>query len=365
MLHSRDPDPTDSNVSLSVESYGRIHFGLMEICDGQPHCFGGIGVMIDHSRAIVQAKLQNQSERLSRSFTPESCHIEADQYWLPRIEAIVNAWHTRFGSVPVESLALHSTPVPHCGLGSGTQLACTLVAALLAAHRHSDDAKHTCTFTFATIPKLLESLDADPAFSNLRPIERLSALSQRGKRSNIGLCGFLQGGFVVDRGETIAQRTQHFSFPEQWPILIIQDLTSLGDSGTAESKMFEQCSQSPNPNRSQMLHCIDQEILPALANRDWVQFDHALGTYGRWAGQIFEPVQGGIYRTPQIANAIAEASKLGITGASQSSWGPSICAIARDDDHAKWCEARLRTNLTNARIHATKAINHAARLCLP
>jgi predicted sugar kinase len=148
MLHSRDPDPTDSNVSLSVESYGRIHFGLMEICDGQPHCFGGIGVMIDHSRAIVQAKLQNQSERLSRSFTPESCHIEADQYWLPRIEAIVNAWHTRFGSVPVESLALHSTPVPHCGLGSGTQLACTLVAALLAAHRHSDDAKHTCTFTY-------------------------------------------------------------------------------------------------------------------------------------------------------------------------------------------------------------------------
>ena len=323
--------------------------------------------MIDHSRAIIQAKLHGHSAPNSRNATPESCRIDADAYWHPRIESILNAWHNRFGSLPVRSLSMHASPAPHCGLGSGTQLACTLVAVLLAAHQHKKHANapgmHPSAAT-SGIPSLLESLEADDTLLNLKPIERLSALSQRGKRSNIGLCGFLQGGFIVDRGESIAPRTQPFAFPEQWPILIIQDAASHGDSGIAESKMFERCSQSPNPNRSRMMQCVDEELLPALANLDWAQFDHALGKYGRWAGQIFEPAQGGVYRTPQIANAIAEASKLGIAGASQSSWGPAICAIAKDDEHAKWCEERLRSTLNNASIRVTKAINHAAKLCL-
>ena len=187
-----DPIPLPSPRSyeqIRVRSLGRIHFGLMEISVSQPNCFGGIGLMIEHSTAVVHATL-GLSSRVQ-------CSIQADDHWRPRIEAVANQWLQSYTQLPVQSICVIESPQPHQGLGSGTQMACTVAALLYAAQRNE-----AAGISF--------KLDA------------LSRLSQRGKRSHIGLCGFIEGGFVVDQGvpahsasgATATARMQRVDFPD-------------------------------------------------------------------------------------------------------------------------------------------------------
>ena len=357
-----DPNPLPlprTSEQILVCTQGRIHFGLLEISESQPKCYGGIGLMIEHSFATMQAILGPSSF--------EQCGIQADDYWRPRIEAVANQWLKTNPHLPVQSIIVTESPLPHQGLGSGTQMACTVAALLTAAERF-----HLSGVSVSDIPMSALFTCDDQIFPGARQpysMEALARLSQRGKRSNIGLRGFIEGGFVLDHGKSIPNnstppsgtRTQRVAFPD-WPILIIQDTMSLGDSGKGEAAMFERSSRCPNPNREAMLQLVQQRILPAIAARDWKQFDVALGQYGRWAGQIFESVQGGIYRSPQIAETIDIAKQLGIVGATQSSWGPTVCAIAQDDAHASWCRDRLQRLLPGTIVVSTKAANHSAQV---
>lgn len=313
--------------------------------------------MIEHSMAHVSATLAVSSSL--------ACIIESDAYWGPRIKSVLDAWRASHSSMPVQSIRMLESPGPHRGLGSGTQVACTVAGLLACAAWMIETEKAP---NKSDLPNLLA------ANENRSAMSQLSRLSQRGKRSNIGLCGFLEGGFIWDRGQTCTDddqsspqtdRTMRLDFPQDWPVLIIQDSASQGDSGKAESLMFEQCSAKPNPNREAMVQQVVQEILPSIESRDWERFDRAIGQYGRWAGQIFEPAQGGIYRTAQIANTIGIVNQLGIQGATQSSWGPTVCAIARDPDHAVWCQAQLAAHLPNATIQLTSAVNNPAQVIAP
>ncbi len=330
---------------VRVRSHGRIHFGLLEISESEPNCYGGIGLMVESAMAVLEATIgQSVHSR---------CVVEADAYWQPRIEAVSNKWLGTHGALPVDSIRVIESPLPHQGMGSGTQMACSVAALLSAAENRRTQLE---TPGSSNVAKLFS-------------IASLSKQSQRGKRSNIGLCGFLEGGFVVDRGmqpangsnEVSLPRTQRFDFPD-WPVLILQDNESRGDSGDDEARMFERCSLVSNPNRVSMIETIEHEILPAIESKDWEQFDIALGRYGRWAGRIFEPVQDGVYRSPQIAYCVDVALKLGLRGATQSSWGPTVCAFARDAEHATWCQSRLQAELPRLQVSTTIGANGPAQV---
>jgi beta-ribofuranosylaminobenzene 5'-phosphate synthase len=340
-MPSRDASRDDS---IAIRSHGRIHFGLLEISESQPNCFGGIGLMVDDSNAILHATV---------GVCPiDRCEIFADSYWKQRIEAVLHQWLVTRGQLPVRSITADLAPKPHQGLGSGTQMASAVGALLM------------------TCEAFLETRDWELAIARgtSMSIESLSRLSQRGKRSNIGLCGFLCGGFIVDLGRPMSDagsssesRTGSVGFPN-WPVLIIRDPSSSGDSGSTEAAMFDRCRNQPNPHRQSMLHLVHQEILPAIAATEWARWNDAMGKYGTWAGKIFEPVQGGIYRSSQIAKTVAAANKLGLLGAVQSSWGPTVCAVAQDESHAIWCISRLNTELPDAAITMTSAANRSAQV---
>ena len=336
------PSPSEH---VRVRSHGRIHFGLLEISESEPNCYGGIGLMVESATAVLEATMcQSVHSR---------CVVEADADWQPRIEAVANKWLESHGTLPVDSIRVIESPLPHQGMGSGTQMACSVAALLAAAEYRRTQVE---TLGIANVAKLFS-------------IESLSKQSQRGKRSNIGLCGFLEGGFVVDRGiqpasgtdEASLPRTQRFEFPD-WPVLVLQDTESRGDSGHDEARMFERCSLVSNSNRDLMIETIEHEILPAIESKDWEQFDIALGRYGRWAGKIFEPVQGGVYRSPQIAHCVEVALKLGLRGATQSSWGPTVCAFAKDAEHATWCQSRLQAELPRLKVSTTRGANGPAQV---
>ncbi len=300
--------------------------------------------MVEHADAGVLAKI-GPSDYLE-------CEIQADMYWKPRIEAVVTQWLRTHSEIPVRRIEVIASPRPHQGLGSGTQMACTIAALLLNANG----------FLLGNPP------NPEMAMRSFA-LEQIAHLSQRGKRSNIGLRGFVDGGFVVDLGmplqadggSEIPSRTQRFAFPN-WPVIIVRDPSSVGDFGNQEANLFERCRHRCNANRESMIRLVQDEILPAIQTDDWAKWNEALGQYGRWAGEVFEPVQGGIYRTPQIAQSIDIARQIGLSGATQSSWGPTVCAFARDDEHAIWCASRLRTALPHFEVDVTRAANHPAQV---
>ncbi|MEQ1828422.1 MAG: hypothetical protein ABL921_20845 [Pirellula sp.] len=353
---------------IAVRSFGRLHFGLMEISEGQPSCYGGIGLMIDDAVTILRVSASPGRSAIETS----SRIISADDYWKPRIQSQLAAWEKMRSHPTIASLALDQAPIPHCGLGSGTQVACTVAASLLASEYLSgpNGLRTQKVVAEMGLAQLIQNeIDCTGATDSVCPRELIAQLSHRGKRSNIGLCGFLEGGFIYDRGRTSptsetapVHRTMRVSFPDDWPIILICSNAFSGDSGAAESSMFEQCSTQPNPNRDRMLELVESELLTALANHDWPTFSQCIGRYGRMAGQVFETAQGGLYRTPAIASTVEAANSLGLSSATQSSWGPTVCAVAQDPAHSRWCVERLRTMLPHAAIRSVHAANVPAQV---
>jgi predicted sugar kinase len=189
----------------------------------------------------------------------------------------------------------------------------------------------------------------------------LAAAAGRGKRSNIGLAGFLSGGLIVDRGQSPdsentafdsgrLERTHAFAFPSEWRLLLVRDPSGQGDSGEAETQMFRHCSHRPNPHRAEMLRLIDDSLVPGLQSQDWHRVSAALGNYGQLAGEIFRPVQGGIYRSPAIAHIVDQLRLLGLPGCGQCSWGPTVYGLAIDKDQASYCAGAIQRALPHVQV---------------
>jgi predicted sugar kinase len=341
---------------VAVQSYSRLHFGLMEICPGEPHCYGGLGMMVDRPVAII-------SGRTGIVESIDEVRIDATDYWEPRVRQVLRH---RFGrsatsslsirKIPLKEIRVFHAPEAHVGLGSGTQFACS-VTALLAA------AEACVPPTTGRIPTISSDPITAPVSSLFEDVAALAGQAERGKRSYIGLQGFLRGGMVLDLGTqsspegTTIQRTSTVPFPSSWRVVLVCDRSYVGESGDKEVEMFHECAKQPNPFREPMLRAVSEELLPAMEAQDWSAASRAIGRYGAMAGEVFRPLQGGIYRSERIASAIASLQRLGFDGVGQSSWGPTVFAIAKDDDQAAWLCEQLQPQLDS---RATTMIAGAA-----
>jgi predicted sugar kinase len=82
-------------------------------------------------------------------------------------------------------------------------------------------------------------------------------------------------------------------------------------------------------------------MLPALLEADLPAFGEALYEFNRRVGEMFRPIQGGIYAHPRSAAIVEFVRKQSIAGVGQSSWGPALFAIA-ERDRADWLAICLR-----------------------
>lgn len=320
-------------MPISVETGSRLHLGLLEICPSQPNLFGGIGLMA--ASPVTRLEGITFPDSIDDAADQPELVIAADAYWTPRIEELCNRWLLvdKSSRLPLRQIELLQQTPAHCGLGSGTQVACAVVALLETA--------------------------AGRKISN---IEHLRHLTGRGARSCVGLQGFLEGGFIVDYGQVAQQanRTVRYPFPNDWRLLLIRASTEAGDSGSAEQKMFAECASVPNPNRSRMLELIESEIIPSVLTEDWDLWDRSVGLYGYYAGQVFARGQGGVYRTKEIGQLVDSLARVGCFGVAQSSWGPTVLAVARDDEHAKWLTTKVEEFFPNATAEVTTVQNGSA-----
>ena len=106
-------------------------------------------------------------------------------------------------------------------------------------------------------------------------------------------------------------------------------------------------------------------ILPAVVERDLLAFGAALDELQARIGAAFAPVQGSIYASARSEGLIADLGRFGLSGAGQSSWGPTLYTfglLSEPERDLVASRLRDRYGLHPAAITWTKAANQGAAL---
>ncbi len=320
----------------TVVAPSRLHFGLFSIGDTVSRKFGGVGLMLDSPHVIVHAQA---AESFSVTGPGRDSAMLSIQHWFHAQRATMKV---EFGLDDVNDLpiaiSVETLPPRHCGLGTGTQLACASATA---------------------VQRLLElpSLGAFELANSVR----------RGKRSGIGTHGFCRGGFLVDRGklptESLAPLDFQTSFPDEWSIITVLLGQPAGLSGELEIDAFRNLPDSTERDRDEMIEIVRGEIIPGVTQSNYQLFAEGVYRFGLRSGMMYADIQNGPYNGTAIESLIGQIRDLGIPAVGQSSWGPCVFAVARSNEEAVRTAAQLRQQHgSQCKINVTKANNQGARL---
>ncbi len=299
---------------VTVETGARLHFGFQNLSLAHPRLYGGVGVGL--REPVISVNVESATEI--------RCPDPAVEPYLKRAVEVLG----------VDGAALSvETAVPrHAGLGSGTQLA--LACLLGVAHAYGRD--------------------VDP--------RAYASQLGRGGRSGVGVATFETGGFVVDAGHPTAQFTTAPPEPGEWVVpnpivtrplpdvwrfvLITPDDEARGPSGEHEERQIRAVIERADPTiADEISTLLTRELLPAVAEANVQEFGRALTRLGQLNGAWYADEQGGVYRPP--AGTLIESLTMSsaITGAGQSSWGPTVYGVT------------TAGNAERARTAATEALS--------
>jgi beta-RFAP synthase len=296
--------------------------GFLDLNGSLGRQFGSIGLAIDAPRMLLSVR---------RSDTT-------------RVDGPEQARATRYLNTIVERLDLpsgHSLRIgemipAHAGLGSGTQLALGIAAAVRRLH----------------------GLPLDPRAD-------AHALG-RGRRSGVGIALFQNGGLVVDGGSGTGERPPpllaRLDVPADWRVVVILDTIRQGLSGQRETAAFGELAAMSEATSARICRLVLMQALPAIAEDDIDAFGAAVTEVQAIIGDYFSPVQGGRFYSPRVAAALSEMAAMGAAGIGQSSWGPTGFVLVRGD-MAAWrlVETVSRSNAAEGLdIRICRALNHGA-----
>ncbi len=281
---------TMQDTFVTVQTGARLHFGPLSYEPQSGRHFGGIGMMID--RPCV---------KIAVGFTKDAglvrCHSSRARQIYDRLKQ-----QCPWGRTSVEIDVFDEIP-PHCGLGSGTQMALALADALATLHGQKLSAV------------------------------QLAQMAGRGERSAIGLQGYDYGGFLIDAGRRSKSDTGDLAaqlpFPEQWRILLVRPQESQGLHGEFELTAFRNLQPMSEQVTGRLCRLALTEILPAIRLKDFHSFTAAIYEYGELVGSFFSGAQNGIFSSPQI-RSLAGRLPVESIGMAQSSWGPTVALFAED-----------------------------------
>lgn len=293
---------------IRVVAPSRLHFGLFHVPTGgeaRPgeRAFGGVGLAIDTPSLAVAARLadgwQFEGQLASRA-----------QEFALRFVASQPEERRRPFAVLVERC-----PAEHTGLGVGTQLGLAVAKTLAVAGGHGDGTA-----------------------------VELAARVGRGERSAIGVHAFDRGGLLVEagkkQGEAVSPLIERADLPAEWRIVLLTPPGSTDWYGSRERAAFATASGGDS---HALRRLAVTGILPAARAGDVDAFGESVHEFNRRAGEPFAAAQGGPYASPVIAELIADVRGFGVRGVGQSSWGPTVFAVAGDSDIALSLALRFRS----------------------
>ena len=299
MAASRNP----TNVTVTVPA--RLHLGFFDLHGGLGRRFGSIGVAISDPQTRIA---------IERASTTEITGAESD-----RVARYLATMQRDLGIAGGHRVDILDAVPAHAGLGSGTQLALAVAAAVRRLH----------------------DLPLDVAGDAIR--------LDRGARSGAGVGLFHHGGLVVDGGRGPALRPApviaRMPVPDNWRILVILDPSRQGKHGEEEFAAFEQLPPFPADLAAQLCRLLVMQALPGLAEQDLAGFGAAITDIQQRLGDYYAPAQGSSrFMSPDVAAVLDALARAGATGIGQSSWGPTAFAFAPSHAEAERMAAVARAH---------------------
>lgn len=288
---------------IHVHAPSRLHFGLLHVPareDGSGRTFGSVGLMLREPGLHLEAAAATDWSAAGPSSG--------------RALDFARTFLTAVGSDRRCALIVHQAPLEHVGLGSGTQLALAVARGLVEA----------LALPGGTAAELAPKIG-------------------RGLRSGIGIHGFDQGGFLVDGGKkpgpTPTPLLVRRPWPEDWQVALYLPERQQGRHGTAEREAFRTLAAGEGDRRrtDSLCRLVLLDLLPALVEENLQDFGEALYEFNRGVGEVFAPVQGGVYADACTTRLIEELRGRGIRGVGQSSWGPTVFAIVQREEIDRLC----------------------------
>jgi beta-RFAP synthase len=274
--------------SVTVRVPARLHLGFLDLNGGFGRRFGSIGLPLSGPETVLS--LSRASER--RVEGPDS----------ERAGRYLATLCRHLGLAGPYRLNIEEAIPPHAGLGSGTQIALAVAAAL----------------------RTLQGLPLDPQAD--------ATLLDRGARSGIGIASFRQGGVIVDGGKLAADEpppvVAQLPFADEWRAILILDHRQSGIHGSAEIEAFRDLPAFPAERAAEICRHVLMGAMPALVEHDIVRFGAAVTAIQEMVGMHFAPVQGGVFTSRPVEELAAKLAEAGAVGIGQSSWGPTGFAFA-------------------------------------
>jgi beta-ribofuranosylaminobenzene 5'-phosphate synthase len=317
------PFPTAASVTVTAPA--RLHLGFLDLNGGLGRRFGSLGLPISGLRTRLTVSLAERTEIVG----PE-CE---------RVQNHVERMRRALGLDHAHRVAIDEAIPGHAGLGSGTQLALSVAAAL----------------------RRLNGLPLDVAGDAVR--------LGRGARSGVGIGLFEHGGLVVDGGRGPTSETApivaRIPFPEHWRVLVILDSERQGLHGTNEGQAFATLPVFPEQSAASLCRLVLVQALPALIEADVARFGAAIRDMQRVLGDYFAPMQGGNrFTSPRVGECMALLDRAGAHGVGQSSWGPTGFAFVASPEEANRLARLVREDPAGQGldIRVTSGLNHGAAI---
>lgn len=282
--------------AVEVITGSRLHFGPLAVGEAAGRSFGGFGLMIDQPGFHILGSPAPRDRYLGPPEFQEKVALT--------LQRLRESTSRTPAGITIE---VSSNVALHCGLGGGTQLALAAAQAALGP-------------------------TAVPAIE-------LARWTGRGARSAIGIHGYELGGLVVDGGKrpgsSLGALAVQRLFPSDWPILLWSPRDTAGLSGIEERAAFSRLNPMPAALTDRLCGLVLREILPSLSEHDCEGVSNGLRAYGDLVGGHFAPVQGGVFADPRAPAVVDWLTREGVRGVAQSSWGPTLAALAPSRDVAE------------------------------
>lgn len=312
-----------AGTTVTVTAPARLHLGFLDLSGGLGRCFGSIGLAISGPRTSLSIRWAAQMHVGGSENERVRTYVETMRHVLD----VGHAYDVRADEV-----------VPrHAGLGSGTQLALAVAAAMRRLHGLPLDLRGDAV--------------------------RLG----RGARSGAGIGLFERGGLVVDggRGPTPvpAPIISRLPFPDRWRVLLVLDPHRQGVHGTDETAAFTHLPPASEADAAHLCRLLVMQLLPAVAEADLAAFGAAISGFQERLGDYFASAQGGrCFVSPDVATALDLLQRAGAVGIGQSSWGPTGYAFAPSDEAASQIRDAARSHAASGGvdIRICKALNGGA-----
>ncbi|NTS33580.1 GHMP kinase [Phyllobacterium sp. BT25] len=281
--------------SVTIKVPARLHLGFLDIPRSPDDRFGSIGLPVEDIATTLT---------IARS---AETHVVGDEE--ARITQHLETLCTHLGIKAHHRISIQHAIPRHIGLGSGTQIALAVSAALRTLH----------------------GLPLEPAND--------AVLLKRGSRSGIGIAAFDEGGVIIDAGKGDTNRAPtvvaRFAFPDAWRIILVFDNAAHGIHGDAEIAAFRALPLFPVTTSASIARTVLLGIMPSLVERDLADFARGIASIQTEIGSYFAPAQGGVFTSRKVEATLHRLADAGALGIGQSSWGPTGFAFTQTQAEAE------------------------------